>query len=930
MSDIDIKDYLDDLGAGAFKSADILRAALVPKLRVMLDDGLKEAERLLIREHDGLACARRLSAMMDRVVHIAYEAIVNRLYVSPNPSSSERIAIIATGGYGRGTLGPGSDVDLLFLLPYKQTAWGEGIVETMLYLLWDLKLKVGHATRLIDDCIREGKADITVRTSLLEARFLFGDRALFDELEARFKKEIIQSTAAEFVEAKLKERDERIARVGASRYLVEPNVKDGKGGLRDLHTLFWIVKYVYGTVDPQELIKLKNLTEEEASMAVRCTEFLWRVRCHMHFVVGRGEEKLTFDLQPVLAERMGFSDRGGLSAVERFMKSYFLVAKEVGDLTAALCADLEARQAKKRPLLDRIIGPLRRRRQGSFAADGFFLDNGRINVKPDVFSKDQVNFIRLFWMADHHNLAIHPDAKRLASRHAKEIGPSLRKDEEANSLFLDVLTSRNSPEIVLRTMNEAGVLGRFIPDFARIVAMMQFNMYHHYTVDEHLLRCIGVISELENGSLGNLHPVAHSIFKSIRSRRALYVAAFLHDIAKGRPEDHSEAGAVIARKLGQRFGLDRAEVETVVWLVRYHLLMSDTAQRRDISDPMTIKNFAGVVQTMERLKLLLVLTIADITAVGQGVWTGWKGELLRALYYETELAFGGELAEMAHSQRVELAKQKLREDLPDWSDDAFKAYAARHSASYWTTVEHSRRVKHARFVAGTEAKGWTVATDVETDHFRGATELMVLSPDHPRLLTIITGACAAAGANIVDAKIFTTNDGMALDTIVISRAFDRDDDELRRAQRIAKTIENGLKGEIRIDDLVSSRKREKNPTKAFRLAPEVSIDNSLASRQTVLEVSGLDRPGLLYELTSTIGKLNLNIASAHIATFGEKAVDAFYVTDLLGTKIVHPSRQNTIRKALLEVFSEEKSALTGSRGPSSQQKRAAPSVSSTK
>lgn len=930
MSDIDIKRYLDDLGDSAFKQAYTLRAALVPKLKAMLDEGLAAAEKSLIRERNGLACSRRLSTLMDRVMQIAYEAIVNRLYASSNRSSSERIAIVATGGYGRGTLGPGSDVDLLFLLPYKQTAWGESIIETMLYLLWDLKLKVGHATRSIDDCIREGKADITVRTSLLEARFLFGERNLFDELQTRFAKEIVQSTAAEFVEAKLKERDERIAKVGASRYLVEPNVKDGKGGLRDIHTLFWIVKYVYGTVDPKELIKLGNLTEEEANMAVRCTEFLWRVRCHMHFVVGRGEERLTFDLQPVLADRMGFVGRGGLSGVERFMKAYFLVAKDVGDLTATLCADLEARQAKKRALLDRIIAPLRRRHRGAFEAEGFFLDNGRINVTPDVFSKDQVNFIRLFWLAEQNNMAIHPDAKRHASRHAKEIGPSLRRDKEANNLFLDILTSRTSPEVVLRAMNEAGVLGRFIPDFARIVAMMQFNMYHHYTVDEHLLRTVGVISELENGALGDLHPVAHSIFKSIRNRRALYVAALLHDIARGRPEDHSEAGAVIARKLGQRFGLDRAEVETVVWLVRYHLLMSDTAQRRDISDPMTIRNFAGIVQTMERLKLLLVLTIADITAVGQGVWTGWKGELLRALYYETEIAFGGELAEMAHSQRVEMAKQKLRDDLPDWSDDFSKEYASRHSASYWTTIEHGRRVKHARFVAGTEAKGWTVATDVETDHFRGATELLVLSPDHPRLLTIITGACAAVGANIVDAKIFTTSDGTALDTIVISRAFDRDDDELRRARRIAKTIESGLKGEIRIDDLVSSRKREKSASKAFKLAPEVSIDNSLASRQTVLEVSGLDRPGLLYELTSVIGRLNLNIASAHIATYGEKAVDAFYVTDLLGTKIVHPSRQNSIRRALLDVFFDEKSAAGNTEPPASTHRKTSANPSPAK
>lgn len=906
MSSFNVDKFLDDMGEGVFADAQTLRNALTPRLKTMLDEGRADAERFLIRKKNGIACARRLSDLMDGIIHIAYAAIVDRLFATANPSSSERIAVVATGGYGRATLAPGSDVDLLFLLPYKQTAWSEGIIETMLYLLWDLKLKVGHATRSVDDCIHEAKSDITIRTSLLEARFLFGDERLFDDMEARFRKEIVRSTAAEFVEAKLKERDDRIARVGASRYLVEPNVKDGKGGLRDLHTLFWIVKYVYGTGELRKLVKL-GMMEEEALIAERCTEFLWRVRCHMHFAVGRAEERLTFDLQPTIAERMGYKGRSGLSAVERFMKAYFLIAKDVGDLTAALCATLESQQTKKKPLLNRIMSPLRRRRKKALHSEDFFIDNDRINVVPDAFSTDQTNFIKLFWLAGRHNLPIHPDAKRLASVHAKEIGPSLRRNKEANKLFLDILTSRHSPEVVLRAMNEAGVLGRFIPEFSRIVAMMQFNMYHHYTVDEHLLRCIGIISELEKGNLSSEHPVAHGIFRTIHHRRALYVAALLHDIAKGRPEDHSEAGAGIARKLGPRFGLDPAEVDTVVWLVRYHLLMSDTAQRRDLSDPMTIKNFAAVVQTMERLKLLLILTVADIKAVGQGVWTGWKGELLRALYYETEIALGGETVKLI--QRAEAAMDKLRQDLPDWSDEVFKAYADRHTKAYWTTMEHSRLVKQARIVAATEARGETVATAVETDHFRGATELFVLSPDHPRLLTIITGACAAAEANIVDAKIFTTTDGTALDTIVISRAFERDDDELRRGRKIAGMIENGLKGQVVIADLVRRRKpssrRAAQAVKTFRLGSEVTIDNSLASRQTVLEVSGLDRPGLLYDLTSAIGRLNLNIASAHIATYGEKAVDAFYVTDLLGTKIVHPSRQNAIRKALLEVFAEE-------------------------
>ena len=886
-----------------------LRARLVPILRRALDEGRAEAEAALLRDKQGLACARRLSALMDRIVYAAYEAVVRHVYPVVNPSSAERLAVVATGGYGRGALAPGSDVDLLFLLPYKQTAWGESVVEAVLYILWDLKLKVGHATRSVEECVREAKADTTIRTALLEARFLFGDSGLFDDLVARFDRDVVRGSAPEFVEAKLRERDARTAKAGASRYLVEPNVKDGKGGLRDLNTLFWIAKYVYRVREADELVDKGLFTADELALFRRCEEFLWRVRCHLHFVTGRAEERLSFDLQRQIAERLRYTARGALSPVERFMKAYFLIAKDVGDLTAIVCAELEARQAKHRPVLDRFLGRFRRRRGGSLEHPDFQVDNDRIGLaRDDAFARDPVNLIRLFWLADRHNLPVHPDATRLATRCLSLIRPRVRRDPEANRMFMDILTSRNAPEVVLRRMNEAGVLGRFVPEFGRVVAMMQFNMYHHYTVDEHLVRSIGVLAEIDAQRVEGEHPLANRIIRSIANRRALYVALFLHDIAKGREEDHSILGARIARRLGPRFGLDEAETDTAAWLVQHHLLMSTIAQSRDLSDPRTIESFAQVVQTMERLKLLLVLTIADIKAVGPGVWTGWKGELLRTLYYETEVVLSGGHSELARLDRVRIAQAALREALPDWSDEAFSAYAARHYAAYWLKVETARQANHAALVRAAEADGRTVATAYETDSFRGVTELTVLSPDHPRLLAIITGACAAAGGNIVDAQIFTTADGIALDTIFLSRAFERDEDELRRAERVAQAIERALKGEVRIADLVDVKRPARERQRPFHVAPEVVIHDALSNRHTVIEVSGLDRPGLLYDLTTALGKLNLNIASAHIATFGEKAVDVFYVTDLTGTKVNHPSRQAAVKRALLDVFDQHGAA----------------------
>ncbi len=890
-----------DLGPS---SLDEMRQELVAGLRGVLDEGHAAAKALLAGPRNGLACAKAISAAMDGVVACLHVAATQHFYPAVNPSQSERIAVVAVGGYGRGTLAPGSDVDLLFLFPHKQTAWGESVVEAMLYPLWDLKLKVGHSVRSVDDCVREARADMTVRTAMLEARFLTGDRALFNEMARRFGAEVVEGSAPAFTESKLAERETRVRRAGTSRYLVEPNVKDGKGGLRDLNTLFWIAKYSYRVEDVGDLVAAGLFDRKELAMFQRSEEFLWRVRCWLHFITGRAEERLSFDLQRQVAAAIGYAGRSGQAPVERFMKAYFLVAKDVGDLTAIVCAALEARQQKPRASLSRLLGSFtKRKRVRALGHPDFTLKSQRLCVTDgDAFRRDPVNLLRLFEIASRDDLAIHPDASRLVTQSLRLVTPQLRADPEANRIFLEILTARRSPEAVLRRMNESGLLGKFVPDFGRIVAMMQFNMYHHYTVDEHLIRSIGILAEIDAGVLEMEHPLANEIMPTVANRRALYVALFLHDIAKGRIEDHSIAGARIARKLGPRLGLTDAQTETAAWLVEHHLDMSSVAQSRDLGDPKTIETFAATVQTLERLKLLLILTVADIKAVGPGVWNGWKGQLLRTLYYETEIVLAGGHSAIERKARVEKKQDALRERLADWADAERDAYLSRHYAAYWIKTDLARQEKHARFLRQAESEGRTTATLVETDQFRGVTELTVLAPDHPRLLAIVTGACAAAGGNIVDAQIFTTTDGLVLDTISVSRAFDRDDDELRRAERIAGAIERALKGEIRIADLVAQRRAPPPRGGTFQVAPEVIIDNVLSTRHTVLEVSGLDRPGLLYDLTTAIGKLNLNIASAHIATFGEKAVDVFYVTDLTNAKIVSTARQLTIRKALLDVF----------------------------
>ena len=879
-----------------------VRAGFVRILKERLAAGHATAERMLMEDGGGSACAARLSHLMDETIRALYDFATAHVYRSKNPS--DRMVIVAVGGYGRGTLAPGSDIDLLFVLPHKQTPSGEQIVEYMLYMLWDLGLKVGHATRNIDECIRLSRTDYTIRTSILEARFLWGDEALYKELIRRFDLEVVKNSGAEYAQAKLGERDERHRKVGESRYLVEPNVKDGKGGLRDLQTLFWIGKYFYRVRSGEELAEKGVFTHEEYTLFRKAEDFLWAVRCHMHFLTGKAEERLHFDIQREIAERLGYTSHPGLSAVERFMKHYFLIAKDVGDLTRIFCAALEEAQAKEVPGFNRIFFGFSRRKRKLAGTGDFIVDNHRINVADEmVFERDPVNLLRLFWFADKHGLEYHPTAMQLVTRSLKLISRNLRKDAEANRLFLEILTSDRNPELNLRRMNESGVLGRLIPEFGKIVAMMQFNMYHHYTVDEHLLRCIGILSEVERGEGEKIHPLIHSLMPGLKKHRELlYVALLLHDIAKGRLEDHSLAGAKIARRICPHMGLSPADTETVAWLVEQHLLMSMTAQTRDLNDRKTIDDFAAAVQSVERLKMLLVLTVCDIRGVGPGVWNGWKGQLLRTLYYETELLLTGGFSEVSRAQRAAAARERLAEALADWPQAERARYVGLHYDHYLLAVDIADQQRHSAFVRDADAAGNRLATMVRPHQFEAVTEITVLAQDHPRLLSVIAGACAAAGGNIVDAQIFTTTDGRALDTILISREFDRDEDERRRAERVGRLIEDVLSGKSWLPEMIEKRTKPKRGARAFRIEPRAEIGNALSNRFSVIEVSGLDRPGLLSEITGALSDLSLDIASAHITTFGEKVIDTFYVTDLTGQKIENPARTATIRARLIDIL----------------------------
>jgi len=876
-----------------------------------LATGTAEIRRRFEEENvPGYETVRSITDLMDGLVGTLYWYATTHCYPVANPTTAEQITVAATGGYGRGELAPHSDIDLMFLLPYKQTARGEQVAEYMLYTLWDLQLKVGHATRTIDECVRLAKDDLTIKTSLLDARFLEGDPELFAQFQKRFHADIVAPHGAAFVEEKLAERDERHERMGDSRYVLEPNIKEGKGGLRDLQTLFWIAKFLYGVDKVGSLVTRGVLTAADGRRFRKARNFLWTVRCHLHYLAGRPEERLVFNIQSGISRRMAYADRAGVQGVERFMKHYFLTAKDVGDLTRILCAVWED-EHKKSHRRFRLLQGLRFGRRSP--VDGFTVDGNRINVTgDDAFARDPVKLIRLFREAQLHNLDIHPNALKLARENLKLIDAKLRSDPEANRLFMEILCAERGSDEALKRLNEAGVFGRFIPDFGRVVAQMQYDMYHVYTVDEHTIRAIGILHRIQNGELRDDHPVAASIIGELQSSRALFVAVLLHDIAKGRGGDHSEIGARIARKLAPRLGLDDWETETVSWLVLNHLKMSHTAFKRDIDDPKTVTDFVELVQSPERLRMLLTLTVVDIRAVGPDVWNGWKATLLRELYYRTAEMMSGGLPEDRRAARVEKAKVALRERLTGWTPAEIDRHLARGYWGYWLAFDTDTHLHHANLIRKADQDDLDLHIETRVDTARDVTEVIIYAPDHAGLFSQIAGAMALSGASIVDAKIVTLANGMALDTFSIqdSKAAPFGND--RTLKTLWGRIEKAIAGRIHLARELENMRSSALPTRTrvFTVAPHVIIDNKASNHHTVVEVNGRDRIGLLYDLTAALTASGLQIASAHITTYGERVVDVFYVKDVFGLKVQSESKLRDIEAHLLEALNPETTAET--------------------
>lgn len=773
-------------------------------------------------------------------------------------AEAEGLTLVAVGGYGRRELFPFSDVDVLLLLPEGAEAEQVGQrIGAVLQQLWDMHVPVSHAVRSVAQALADAQTDHTIAASLMDARLISGDRALYLRLKRGLQREVYGHEPRAFVEAKLSERDKRHGKWGDSRFMLEPQVKDGKGGLRDLQTLNWLSRYCYRTRRRSDLVRDDVLSEAEWRHYRDAYRFFATVRAYIHILRGRGEERLTFDLQTDIATRMKFPGNTAQARAEHFMARYFDFARQVGNLTRIFCAILEEENLRVP--------------QAPFAADirglllpGFTLAHGRIGFAPGM-TPTPVATMQLFLEAERYGLDIDPRAHVALSRARMALAAALPHDKEANAIFLDILLSRRHPDQALRRMNELGMLTAILPEFTGITGQMQYDGYHTYTVDEHTLVAVGNLFALESGLWAKEMPLATSVVRDVADRAALYLGMLCHDIAKGMGGGHATKGEALVLAIAARLGLSPAQGELAAWLVGSHLLFSETAFKRDLEDAQTIADFIAVVQSPERLRLLLLITVADIKAVGPAIWNGWKGSLMRNLYQRAMAAMG---------VAAQPTENLVWQDMP-----AYRQWLAEPSS---------------------------VGIGIAHDTFNAITEITVCLTNRPHLFRLLAGVMAWMGGSIVSARIRVLPDGAAIAVLGIQDMHGESfAAEEKRLKQLPQLIAQALAGTLDFAAELPRRRRVARAERQVPVEPGVFIDNKVSAQATVIEVNARDRLGLLYDILGAMEACQLQVMSAHIATYGQKAVDVFYVKDAYGIKLDHRTKLAQTHRVLMEALTHD-------------------------
>ena len=849
--------------------------------------------RTMAEETRGDRIAARLSAGVDDFIKALFSTSV--------ADAASKLAVCAVGGFGRRSLAPYSDIDLLFLHDPALEDELEEVLNALLYPLWDSGLKLGYAAHTPKSAIAFVKEDLTARTAYLDSRFICGARAVFDDFGASYDK-LRKRTRNPFIAAKLKEQDERQARAFETRYLVEPDVKEGKGGLRDLQTIGWIYKYAYGG-DIGDNAAIDKVLDEKERRALKKTErFLWSVRAHLHDLRGRADEKLTFDIQPEVAARLGYADRADMSAAERLMKHYFVNTVEVGRLTRILCARLEEERAKGQPRLPKLL-PRALQQDEARGKPNLRLRHGRLDFESAAKARrNPRDFFRLFRaFGKNPKYDFHPDALAIVSEQTPQVTSEVRKDEGVAALFSGILTDSKDPMRVLRIMTETGLLGKYVPAFGSIVGRIDYGLYRRFTLDEHVLRCVDVLTKIRRGKEKAAHPIATDVMKQADNPLLFYVAVLLHESVWTLKDRSVGACEKLVQRISRRLGLTRKEAALAGYAVARYGDLVRTAARRNLADARAIAGFAKTVGDRARLDLMLVIAVCHLHIAGPQSWGDITRRQLAALHHGAAVWLEGGDDALARrlKQRADAARAEVEKRLADWDDIARETALTRLTDDMLVTLGPDRVVRFARLANAADADN--VSSAVMVSPRDGDLEATIYTDDRPGLLADLAGVVAGAGLGVRAVRALTAGDGKIVDIFILHAPDGAPPlDEGETARRLHGALLSAAKAPPEAKPLL--RRRMGDRRGLFTVEPVVRVEGSDLEDAIIVEAEGLNRPGLLYDLASTLSECGVAIASAHIATYGERAVDAFYLQTSNGGKLVDPGLLDRIEKRLLETL----------------------------
>jgi len=872
------------------KLATIEREQLKEKLKLYLEENQKELRAL----HENKAVSGRLLAKRRSQV---IDGLIKQSLTRPGSPNLKNISIAALGGYGREELCPYSDIDLLFLYEEHSRSWAKETAENLLYLLWDLNLDIGHSVRTIDECLELSQGeDTTILTSLLDGRYVFGDKVLYDRFERKLFRELLPNISTKYIQRKIEENEKRNEKFGRSVYLLEPHVKEGQGGLREIHCALWVAQAKFKVKSFQELLLKGVLLQRELRAFEKELDFLLKIRSELHYLSGRREDRLSFDYQEKIASFMGYKDVGELPAVERFMRIYYLRGNLISEHSRKLIerCTIKPKTSFRTP---RTI----------YLNNGFIIQGGMLSVASrSIFRENPENLIRAFEYADKYEVKMSKYLLDLIRDDGKIIDEGVRRNREINASFLRLLKEGKEVANALFEMNRLRLLGHFIPEFGKIVCMVQHDAYHVYTVDAHSIFMVKEIENLIRGKYEKELPLLTKTAQEITNRHILYLACLFHDMGKGEGRNHSQRGAEMIPKIAERMGLSEEEIEQLEFMVKHHLVMPHFSQRRDMHDDSLIIRFAKSVKTIETLSLLYLLSFADIKSVGPDVWTNWKGMLLNELYLRTKSILDkGEFKRERPEDRAKRLTQEVVQMLKSkFPEDRIREHLDNMPYSYFLVFSPQKIAYHMKLI---EKFGKGIGMDVVFHHHEEYDEFTFWGYDEVGIFSKLCGVIAACGINILGARIITRSDGRILDTFYVNRLSKSTSKDKEIWKRLWNSLNRVLAGEVDVEELVSRRKRYKpiyqksiprNPTR-------IEIDNDSSDRSTVIDIYTHDRIGLLYDITKTLTKLGLSIDYAKISTKVDQVADVFYVREIDGGKLLDPDKLAAVRSTLLKAIDAE-------------------------